>query len=145
MLITSDRCWFRAIYSLFRALSTSTVCRLSSYIHVPTVAKSSRLPILVSANEAPGSEASQCTAAEFYQFLQCSENSLLCSVQFRLLGRRGLYFHQERSVRRQQVVRGRQNYILISTSEREGRKRQIALPKIIYNLLRKSSQRKQDK
>ena len=76
MLITSDRCWFRAIYSLFRALSTSTVCRLSSYIHVPTVAKSSRLPILVSANEAPGSRLHNALQRSFISF--CSAVKILC-------------------------------------------------------------------
>ena len=105
MLSTSERigwCWFRAIYSLFRALVSTTVCRLSCYIHVPTVAKSS-LPILVSANEPHGTSTSlihtvqQCSAVEFYHFLHCSENSpASCSaVQLRLLGAGGLYFHQE--------------------------------------------------
>ena len=72
------------LVSCYLFIIQGSLCRLSSYIHVPTVAKSSGVPILVSANEPPGTLASlictQCSAAEFYHFLQCSENSLVCSA-----------------------------------------------------------------
>ena len=145
MLSTSDRigwrCWFRAIYSLFRALC---VARLSCYIHVPTVAKSS-LPILVSANEPHGTSTSLihtvqsstlqwsfiifCTAVKiFWCAVQCSSDSW----------EQGDYIFIRRSVRRQ-VGWGGGKAAELHSHQGEGRKRQIALPEIIYNLLRKQS------
>ena len=90
---------------------------LSCYIHVPTVAKSS-LPILVSANEAPGTLASLIHTV-FYHFCSAvhgrSENSLACSAA-QTPGTGGIIFSSgEPGVRRQ-------NYILISEREERGRR-----------------------